>query len=235
MYPFCVIGDVQAYNQHAPTYGSSTKPTSAQIEKWILDIAASLRAIMGSSGYDIDNLHESSDTVALAITAGNNKAVVVVDADNFAVGDVVHVCGSATGVLKHEFANIITVVSATNTITIDTLANAYDAGTVTIYVVNEALRIIRDLNALGSASLADEGAIMGVSPNKSAHAEMLWARYLGSKESLSGLWAIQNLEDYLYGATQTTEAMSRATIQSYGSEHTDDDDVEPVITNAMDF
>lgn len=237
LYPFCIIGDVEAYNQHlgSSTYGASTKPTSTQVNKWILDIAASIRSVLNTSGYDVDNIHDSSDTVALAIAAGSNKDVVVTDADNFSVGDMVHICGSVTGVLKHEFVNVLSVTSLINTIRLDTVANSYDAGTATLYVVNEALRILRDLNALGAASLADEGSIMGVSPNKSEHAEVLWKRYLGSKESMSGLWAIQNMDDYLLGATQTTEAVDRATIQSYGSEHTDDDDVEAIITNEMDF
>jgi hypothetical protein len=235
LYPFCVVGDVQAYNQHAPTYATGTQPTLAQVEKWILDIAASLRSVIGSSGYDLANLQEKKDTVALAIAAGTAKTAVVTDPANFTAGDVIHITGSASGILKHEFANVTVVVTATKTITIDTLANSYDAATVTIYVVNEALRILRELNALGAASLADESVFMGVSPNKSEHAEVLWKRYQGAKSTANGLWAIQNLEDYLLGASQTTEAVERATISSYGSEHSDDSDVEPLITNEMYF
>jgi len=233
MYPFCEIGDVQALNSHRPTYATTSKPTLIQIEGFVDEIAAKLRSVCDEAGYDVTNFHEVSDIVALAIVAGSNKQVVVVDGSQFALADQILITGLASGVRKWEIDTIKAI--SLNTLTITTVDNSYDAGTVTIYVLNDALRILRGINALGASAMAEEAAFAGISPNKSDHAETLWARFRGSKETRDGLWAINNIEGFLRGATLTTEAIDRATIKSYGSEHSDDEDVEPTFEIGMDF
>jgi len=232
-FPYCEIGDVQAYNQHRSAYGTSTKPTAVEVEGFMDAIAARLRSACDEAGYDVDHFHAKSDTVALAITAGASVAVVVTAGTNFAVADSVLITGLSSGVRKWE-VDVVKSVSGNN-VTITAIGNNYDAASVTIYVLNDAMRTLRDLNALGAAAMAEEAAFGGVSPNKSEHAETLWERYQGSKDTRDGLWAIDNIKEFLRGATLTTEALHHGTSKSYGSEHEEDEDVDPVITNDMEF
>jgi hypothetical protein len=234
-FPYCAVTDVQAKNPHRDTYGSGTKPTSTQVTEFIQQIAAHLRAVASDAGYDVDNFHETSDTVALAVTAGSNVDVVVTDADNFTAGDAVFVYGTYGGALKTEFANVIVVTPATDTIRIDVLANSYAAASVHILVLNDALRTLKRLNAIGAAAMAEETAFMGISPNKSDHAEKLWEQYRGSEKTLDGLWAIQNIPEFLIGATETTGAASSLSCESYGEQHSTDSDVEPTFEIDQEF
>ncbi len=234
-YPYCAATDVQARNPHRDTYATTTKPTLVQVTEFIQQIAAHLRAVATDAGYDVDNFHETSDTVALAITAGSNVDVVVTDADNFTAGDAVFVVGTYGGALKTEFANCIASTPATDTIRIDTLVNSYAATSVTIYVLNDALRTLKRLNAIGAAAMAEETAFMGISPNKSDHAEALWAQYYGSEKTMDGLWAISNIPGFLVGATETTSAEGGISCESYGEQHSTDDDVEPDFKIDQDF
>jgi hypothetical protein len=76
---------------------------------------------------------------------------------------------------------------------------------------------------------------MGISPNKSEHAEILWTRFNGSKDTRDGLWAIENIPGYLPDASQTTEATANIRMSSYGGEHTTDADVAPKMEIGYEF
>ena len=236
-FPFCVIGDVEALTaQHrsGQAYSASTKPTAVQVADFMDRIAADLRAHCVSYGYDLDNLATSSN-VAGAVTAGSAVEVAVTtgDGSNFSVGDEVFINGIKTGVRKYEF-DYLTGVS-TDTLTIATVDNNYDASTITLYVMNDALRTLRDLNALGAAAKALEAAYGSISPNATDREDELWARYYGSEENKYGLWAIEHVDSFLRGAARTDDAAERSTITSYGSENSTDTDVAPVFEKDMDF
>jgi hypothetical protein len=224
IYPWCVIGDVQAYNQQRPTYGAATKPTNTQVNEFIDRIASRLRGLISSYGYDVDNIHAVSSTVAGAITAGSDVALTVADGTGFTENSKILIVGLTSGVRTWEY-DIIKTVSGT-TVTITTIDNNYDAASVTVYQINDAMEIVRDLNALGAAAMAEEAVFMGASPNRSDHAEKLWERFYGSEETQYGLWAIENIPDFLYGATQTDQAISERPATSYQVENSDDDYVD---------
>jgi len=223
IYPFCIVSDIQALNQHRQTYATTTKPTLVQVNKFIDEIASRLRAIVSSCGYDLSNLYDYNSTVADALTAGSNVSVTLASAVNFSKGDIVKLEGLTSGVRAWEY----TVVEAksSNILTLD-LVNSYDAANVTIYVVNEALQILRELNAIGAAARAEEAVFMGVTPNQSDHAETLWKQFNGSEETYDGIWAIRNVPNFLYGASLTDEAVSGQEATSYQVENPSDDYVE---------
>lgn len=235
LFPFCVIGDVQKRNPHRDTYGSGTKPTDVQVKEFMDDYAAKLRAICAEVGYDVDNLHEVKGHVALAVTAGSDKEVAVASGEGeaFAVGDLLWLCGLKDGIRYWEFDTL--KAKSGDSLTITTVDNPYDADTLDVYVINDALQILRDLNSLGAAHEAEKVAFMGSAPNRSDHAEALWEQYQGDEDNPRGVWAIQNLPGYLRGATVSESGVVRIGLQSYGSEHPTDDDVQPVITRDMDF
>jgi hypothetical protein len=227
IYPFCTISDTQAFTQHRPAYSASTKPTSDQVNEFIAEIRSRIQRSLIIGGYDVDNLHEYKTSVAAAITQGNNVDLIVANVSGIAAGDVIKLEGTSSGALKWEFCNVISVTGTT--VRLATVVNNYDAGCYAI-VVNHSLRILKTLNAIGSAAMAEENTFMGTSPNKSEHAETLWKHFNGSKDNPEGLWAIEHVEDYLPDA-ETTEAApaARSEPKSYGSEHTDESDVEAKI------
>jgi hypothetical protein len=219
------------FNQSRPTYSGSTKPTSTQVLDFMDNIADEMRSVASTAGYDIDNLHETLATVALGIDAGSAKVVTPSAVTGFAVGDSVYLNGLAVGVRINQFT-YLTAVSTT--LTLANVANGVDAGC-KIYIVNDALRILRNINAIGAAAQAERSATLGDSQEPNAHAEALWDQYLGSEETHGGLWAIANVPNFLLGASITSGAAQRETISSYGSEHSTDDDVEAVFTRETEF
>ena len=233
LYPFCVIGDVQALNQHRPTYGAATKPTSTQVNNFMLEICGQITAICDKAGYDKDNFHETSDTVALAITAGTPATFDVTDGDNFSKGDMIKIEGLTSGVRSWEFVEISGISSDTLSATV---ISAYDASSVTVYTVNHALNNLRKINAFGAAWMAEEATFMGISPNRSEHAEVLKESYFGNKENRSGLWAIENIPGFLVGATVDSEAMAvRSKLSTYNYEHSTDSDIDPIFEKDEKF
>lgn len=234
-YPYCIVADVQKRNQHRPTYSATTKPTETQVESFIDEIAAHLRAICEDSGYNLDNL-SNSGTVALGISAGSDVVVAVASGEgsNFSVGDEVFIQGlSADAVRQVEF-DIVTDVTG-DSVAIATVDNTYAAASVTINVLNDAMTTLRRLNSVGAAWKAERDTFMGTSPNKSEHAEALEQEYFGSEESCDGIWAIKNVEDYLRGAETTDEAIEEHTITSYGANHSTDTDVAPEWTRESEL
>ena len=234
-YPYCIVADVQKRNQHRPTYSATTKPTETQVKDFIDEIAAHLNAICADSGYNLDNLSNSS-TVALAITAGTDVVVAVAtgEGSNFSVGDEVFIQGlSAVAVRQVEY-DVVKAVSTDN-ITISTVGNTYAAASVTLNVMNDAMTTLRRLNSVGAAWKAERDTFMGTSPNKSDHAEALEKEYFGSEESCDGIWAIKNVEDYLRGAETTDEAIEEHTITSYGANNSTDTDVAPEWTRESEL
>lgn len=214
LYPFCVIDDVQSLNPHRPTYGASTKPTSIQVKKFMLDIYSQILSICQASGYDIDNLHETSSTVALAITAGDDTTIALADATGISEGDIVNIKGVTSGLRAWEFCEVETVSS--NNITMD-ISNSYDAGS-SVYLINNALNTLRKINAYGAAWMAEESAFMGTAVNRSDHADALKEYYFGNEENMSGLWAIRNIPGFLIGASTTDEAqVIRSSLTTQGS------------------
>jgi len=234
-FPFCVIEDVQQHNQSRATFSGTTKPTSTQVTAFMDNIADEIKSIASTSGYNINSLHEVSATVALAVTTGANKAVVVSSTDGFVLVDDILMTGLTGTTRVWQVTYVTAIVPSTNTITLANVATATDAGTTTLYVYNSALRILRNLNAIGAAAQAEQAAYLGTSQDKSEHAEALWMQYYGSEETQGGLWAIKNIPNYLLGATVTSSAAHRDTITSYGSEHSTDDDVEAVFTRETEF
>jgi len=225
IYPYCVNGDVSALNQHR-TYDANSKPTLTQVKQFMLEIASQIKAICDVAGYDTDNFHSITSTIADAITAGDDQTVNVASGDgsSFVKGDLIKIEGLTSGVRAWEFTEIEGI--STDTLTIDA-ANSYDASSVTVYVVNDALNSLRSINAIGAAWKAEEAAFMGVSPNQSDHAEKLKELYFGNEENMSGLWAIMNIPGFLVGATTDTEAaVKRSTIDSYGIQNETDSDVK---------
>ena len=224
-FPFCVTADVQRHVKGI-VFGTSSKPTSTEVDSFIDDIADEIRGVMEGNGYDTDNIHEVSATVALAITAGSNVVVTPSTVAGFAVADEVKIEGLSSGVRKSE-TQVIKALSTT--MTIATVANNYDAGTVTLKLVNTALKILKSLNAVGAAAKAVESGMLAITPNKSDLAESLREQYYGSEETQGGLWAISHLSNFLVDAGSSS---SSRTIRTYLSQNTD---IEPVITMDMDL
>ena len=121
-----------------------------------------------------------------------------------------------------------------DSLTIAVVSNSYSADAV-IKEANDAMQIIRHICVLGVSLNIEKSIFSGSDPNISNRYEEIRDQYFGDKKNQSGIWAIQNVEDFLRGATQTGEAAERATLQSYGSEHEGDTDVKPVIEKDMDF
>jgi hypothetical protein len=234
-FPFCIIDDVQQHNQSRKTYDESSTPSSVHVLDFMDNVSDEIRSVASTSGYDIDNLHEVSSTVALAVTAGTGKAVIVASEVGFAAGDQVFYSGVASGVRVYGYTYLTGVTAVSHTLTLANVTGAMDAGTCTIYLVNSAIRVLRSLNAIGAAAFTEQAAYLGTSQDKSEHAEALWAQYYGSEEIPVGLWAIRNTPNYLLGASVTSTASHRDTIVSYGSEHSTDDDVEAVFTRETEF
>lgn len=234
LYPFCVVGDVEKHNQNRDTYDTASNPTLSQVNNMMLDIYADMIGVIESAGYDTDNLHETDSTVALAITGSSTaQAVTLASVTGFSAGDVIKIQGLTSGLRAWEFTEI-SAVSATQITAI--ITGSYDAASVTIYVVNHALQILRSINAIGAAWKAEEADFMGTAPNQSDHAEMLKEIYIGSPETRSGLWAITNLTEYLKGATKLdTTIARRSPITSYNAVHSTDTDVEPEITKDIEW
>ena len=231
IYPFCTSDDVQAVNQHR-SYTTTSKPKLAQVKNFMLQISDQMRGIADASGYDTDNFYQYSSAVALAITAGDGIDVILSDATNFSIGDLVKIEGTNLGLRYWEFAEV--TGKSSNTLTLD-IANNYDAGS-TFYVVNSALNTLRNINSIGAAWMAEEAVFMGVSPNRSEHAETLRELYFGNEENKSGLWAIENIPGFLVGATQTSEAKeNRSPLDSYGIQNSTESDVAARITMETDF
>jgi hypothetical protein len=231
MYPYCVIADVELLTlqgQSGGAYSTTTRPTAVQVNEFIDRIAASLRGLLRDAGYDTDNLYEKKDSVALAITSGASKKVVVVDADNFAVSNLVKLEGAVSTARKWEFCSVTAINSTTNEVTLDLVANGYDAGA-SITVIYDALLILRDLNSIGSAAKSDMASFMSISPSQSERAKEFWKLYWGSEQTRDGIWAIKNVPGFLGGATQTTLAAVTPVISSYGSEHPSTSDDENVV------
>lgn len=223
LYPYCQLSDVSSKNLHR-TYDASSTPTSTQVTQYTLDIYSQIKGIVQQAGYDVNNLHETSSTIAEAITAG---AVTpdFADATGFSKGDLIKLEGLTSGLRAWEFAEIISVSSDTVGFT---AANSYDAASVSVYLVNTAMAALREINAVGAAWKAEESTFMGVSPNRSEHAETLRELYFGNEDNFYGLWAIMNMPEFLPGATKTSDAPeTTALIASYGSENSGDSDVEP--------
>ena len=229
IYPFCTSDDIKAINQQR-TYDSESKPTLTQVKKFMLEISDQIRGIANAAGYDIDNFHQYNSTVALAVTAGDAIDVILSDATNFTIGDLVKIQGTNLGLRFYEFSEITN--KSSNTLTLD-IADNYDAGA-NFFVINGALNQLRNINAVGAAWMAEEATFMGVTPNRSEHAEVLRELYFGNEENKSGLWAIENIPGCLIGATVTSEAIEiRSQINSYGIQN--EDDIDPRITMETDF
>ena len=221
-YPFCTRSDVEARLLQRQTFSSSTKPTAAQVDQYIDEIASKLRGIVTAAGYDVDNLHAVSTETTAAISSGSDVSISVSDGSSFAAGDKIKIEGAYSGARVCEFTTVKSVSG--NTLTAD-LSNSYDSGAA-VKAVNDALEILRDLNAIGAAAMAEQYTFMGVSPNRSEHADRLWEEFNGSEEKANGIWAVRHIPGYLRGATTTDEAVSNETAFSYHTENPDDDYVD---------
>jgi hypothetical protein len=189
------------------------------------EIAGKMRGWLTAYGYDMDNIHATESAIAGAITAGDDKecALTAGHGSNFAKGDRIFLTGLTSGVRAWEFTEIKAI--STDTITID-VTNSYDAASVSVYLVNSAVDVLRDLNTIGAAAMAEEAAFMGTSPNRSDHAEKLWERFYGSEITQNGIWALKNIAGYLYGATTTDDAISTDPAASFQTENPSDSHVE---------
>ena len=223
-FPFCVTADVQRHIKGI-VFGTSSKPTSTEVDSFIDDIADEIRGVMKGNGYDTESISSVSATVAAAITAGSNVVVTPSTVSGFAVADEVKIEGLSSGVRKSE-TQVIKAISTT--ITLATVSNNYDAGTVTLILVNTALKILKSLNAIGAAAKAAEAGMLAITPNKSDLAESLREQYYGSEETQGGLWAIAHLSGFLVDAVSSVSGR----IRSYTSQNTD---LEPKITLEMDL
>ena len=234
-YPYCTVSDVEALNSQGETFSTSTKPTLVQVTKFLFDIASSMRSLISAAGYDVDNLFQVDSEVSGAITAGSDVEVAVPTGEgaSYAAQEEIKIEGLSSGVLKWEFCTIKSI--STDTLTITTIANSYDAATVTIKLMNVALRIVRDVNDLGVAAMAEDSAFAGISPVESNRQTKYWERYYGSKTVRSGIWAIENIPDYLLGADKTSDAKADISISSYQSNNSGDDDIDAVFTKDMNF
>ena len=218
IYPFCITDDVSAINQHR-IYDSSSKPALTQVKNFMLQISDQMRGVADAAGYNVDNFHQYNSTVTLTITAGDAIDVILADATNFSIGDLVKIEGTNLGLRFWEFAEIIG--KSSNTLTLN-IANNYDAGA-NFYVVDGALNQLRNINAIGAGWMVEESVFMGVTPNRSEHAESLRELFFGDAENKSGLWAIENIPGYLVGATVTTKtAEVRSQLDSYGIQNKDE-------------
>jgi len=237
LYDFCVVSDVEAVvRSQNPTkaYSVTTKPTLVEVQRFIKETTDHLMSVCDLAGYTTTAFHEASSTVALAITAAATT-VTVANGTQFSAGDTGKVCGLASGIPTIEFIDIKSISG--NILATSAFVNSYTALTVTIYVVNSALRILRDICAVGTAAKALQAGLMGVSPNKNEKIDELWIRYNGSEETAWGLWAIQNLASFLRGATIGSDAVTSATISSYNEQNEYDTsvDIGPTIERDMDF
>jgi len=235
IYPFCTVEDVERLSVHGEAFSVSTQPTLAQVGDFIRDIEGHIRSVLTQAGYDQENLHEISGTVALAITAGDDVDVDVATGQgaSFEAQQTVKIEGLTSGVQTWEYVTVKSVSG--DTITLTTVENNYDIGTVTLYVVNTALRILRDLNALGATAKTEDSYLTGMTRSDTEHQSKYWSQYNGSEKTQYGLWAILNVNGFLDGASITTESVVRGDLESYGREHESDADVEPWFTRDMEF
>jgi len=223
MNPFCTRTDALAKVQQI-TIDATSNPNTDEVDNFLLDIASYIALICKSSGYDPESLHDTQSTVALSISSGSAVDIVVASASGMSVGNLVKIEGTESGVPVWEFATITAISS--NTLTIATIANNYDAGAY-VTVVNNALRFLQALNATGAAWKTAESAFMGVSPNKSELAETLKADFLGSDENPVGLWAIKNIPGLLEDSVDEDEQpQQRSQITSYAEQNDGDSDLE---------
>lgn len=233
IYPFCDVSDIESLirQNHPETdnkaFGASTTPTLTEVKKWLDQITSSLRSACSTAGYDLDNLHETGETITDTLDAGDDKEITSVDGTVYNAGETLKIEGLDTSVRKWEFVTLKSI--STNTLTIATVANSYDGASYSLCVVNEALSILRDLCIYGVAARIEEALLVGISEDENKHVQGLWKKFYGSKETQSGIWGIKNIEEYLLGATRTTEAFEDAFPQSYGSEHVSDSDLDPTI------
>ena len=224
IYPYCVSADVSALNQQR-TYNATSKPTLTQVKDFMLRIASQIKAVCNNAGYDVDNFHEYSSSCSDSVSAGSSVDIELLDATDFSTGDLVKIEGKSSGARVWEFAEIIT--KSSNTITVDTLSNSYDAN-LTCYIINGALNTLREINAVGAAWKTEQATFFGGSPNQSDHAEALKEEYYGNEENMSGLWAITNIPNFLEGATTDSQStQKRSFIDSYGIQNENAEDVEP--------
>jgi len=162
-YPFCVRADVLAKVQQL-TIDATSNPSTTEVDDFVKDIASHIKLICKTFGYDPDSLHSVQSTIALTITAGSSKQVVVADSTDMVAGDLIKLEGTTSGAQSFEFCKITAISS--NTVTLDTVASNYDANS-TITVINNPLRFLRALNATGAAWYTMEAAFQGISPNRS--------------------------------------------------------------------
>ena len=151
----------------------------------------------------------------------------VSDASELVIGDVVKIEGTYTSGRQYEFVELNSLDSTTSVVGMTLSSTYYTAAN--LYVVNDALRILRHLNAVGASALALRAGTTGHGSQVQEYAQRLWDEYT------AGLESIATIENYLRGATTDTDAIESASIMSYGSEHPNDSDVEPVFTRETDL
>ena len=225
LYPFCIVSDVEAIvrQQHPDTaYSATTKPTLASVNAFMDETTSHIISICDTNGYDTDNFHEASTTATGeggATIASDATTILVASSTGFAVGDIAKLDGTKAAVTTTVFVNVTEITSGVQ-ISITAPGESLTGGA-TISVVNTAMRLLRDICAVGSAAKAVEAGFDSISKNMSPFAEALWARYYGSEKTQWGLWAIANIESFLTGATRETGAIARSTIHSYREQNTD--------------
>ena len=230
-YPYCVIEDVQARIQHQKDFSATTRPTSTEVAAFIEQYASKLRGILKDIGYDIDNLFSVSSTIAAEMISTDNFDVLTGDGSDFTVGATIKIEGTLDGIKTWEFTTI-TAITGDN-IRVDTQLD-YDAGA-TVKEVNDALRVLQEINSIGAAYETAKVKYGGIAPNDSTDLiENLLSEYKGSEETCDGIWGLKNVPGFLNDAV-VADPWVRAAPQSYGSNNKNDEDVQPEFTKSMDL
>jgi len=221
---FCSLADVTEKIQQY-TFDDSSEPNTTEIKNFIKLASNHLRLILFGAGYDPDNLHDVSDTIALSITAGTDVSVIVTDGSQFTTKDDVLIYGLSNGIVTIDKANIKSISG--DTLTLDIVTFNFEAN-VTLYVVNSALGFVSDLNAYGAACQTMQNAFQSISPNESNYSKSLCDKYYGSKNTQDGIWAIQNIPGLLDAVVDEEQKETNLTVSSYMAKNSTDDDLQKI-------
>ena len=192
--PYCNSNDIFAINQKRP-YDATSNPSLNEVKDWMFQAFARINIALRESGYS--SPATPSVTTELSAAPASGAATISVDAvTSFEQGSVLRLI-SATA-LTDEFIRIKSIASLVVSVE-PALGSAYAVDD-DVWLMNNGLLVLRRINALGTAAVAEESGFMGLSPNRSQHALTL-------KEQFEiELVNIRTRPDYLYDLTTNNNA-----------------------------
>lgn len=204
---------------------ANTKFTDARLRRAISRSYAEINTALKTGNYGVPVTNSTKSLIEGAETASMSPvdiAITAGDGENFQAGDTVRIHGLATTPYNDEFAGIVKV--ATDTLTVDSLVNAYDAGA-TVELCTLGFLHLREINAQGAALKILFGKVVGQAKSRNEKIVDLRTEY---KEQLD---ALKSHEVVLDGLTDLSH------ISTYQSDNPDNLSVtsQPVVTLNMEF